>query len=259
MNYFGTQRLGQRDESSSIPSQLGCYLLQKQWKKAVGLFLEPNAVFTVRLTLSFHAQDDNSIESLRLFHEGDIKGAIKHCSISSYVLLAILRVAPIYSQLNLPDYSSFRLWQLQAAIGRPIIFPAIRAFPFHSACHSLRAAHLLRQSLPIAALQQGSAVASPALPRSNSPRRCISPRRLARFGRLLAWGCVASLRIRCKASLERSGRILWSALKRDGGVGNGGLSEGFIAGRALNRIQCSLCYLDRIAASLHSPSNYVEA
>ena len=96
MNYFGTQRLGQRDESSSIPSQLGCYLLQKQWKKAVGLFLEPNAVFTVRLTLSFHVQDDNSIESLRLFHDGDIKGAIKHCSISSFVLLAILRVAPIF-------------------------------------------------------------------------------------------------------------------------------------------------------------------
>ena len=100
MNYFGTQRLGQRDESSSIPSQLGCYLLQKQWKKAVGLFLEPNAVFTVRLTLSFHAQDDNSIESLRLFHEGDIKGAIKHCSISSYVLLAILRVAPIFLSIE---------------------------------------------------------------------------------------------------------------------------------------------------------------
>ena len=100
VNYFGTQRLGQRDESSSIPSQLGCYLLQKQWKKAVGLFLEPNAVFTVRLSLSFHVQDDNSIESLRLLHEGDIKGAIKHCSISSYVLLAILRVAPIFFSIS---------------------------------------------------------------------------------------------------------------------------------------------------------------
>ena len=184
MNYFGTQRLGQRDESSSIPSQLGCYLLQKQWKKAVGLFLEPDAVFTVRLTLSFHVQDDNSIESLRLFHEGDIKGAIKHCSISSYVLLAILRVAPICSQLNLPDDSSFRLRQLQAAIGRPIIFPAIRAFPFHSACDSLRTAHLLRQSVPIAAFQQGSAMANSTLPPVNSPRRSVSPRRLACFGRL---------------------------------------------------------------------------
>lgn len=108
MNYFGTQRLGQRDESSSIPSQIGCYLLQKQWGKAVRLFLEPSAVFTVRLILSIHAQDDNSIESLQLFHEGDIKGAIKHCSISSYVLLAILRVVPTL-HLNIPDDQSIRL------------------------------------------------------------------------------------------------------------------------------------------------------
>lgn len=64
-------------------------------------------MFTVRLTLSFYVQDDNSIESLRLFHEGDIKGAIKHCSISSYVLLAILRVAPLFSQLNLQTINRF--------------------------------------------------------------------------------------------------------------------------------------------------------
>ena len=48
VNYFGSQRLGQQNESLSVPAQMGRFLLQKQWKKALLLFLDPGAVFTVR-------------------------------------------------------------------------------------------------------------------------------------------------------------------------------------------------------------------
>ena len=48
VNYFGSQRLGQQSESLSVPAQMGRFLLQKQWKKALLLFLDPGVVFTVR-------------------------------------------------------------------------------------------------------------------------------------------------------------------------------------------------------------------
>ena len=54
VNYFGSQRLGQQNESLSVPAQIGRYLLQKQWKKALLLFLDPGVVFTVRNHVIWH-------------------------------------------------------------------------------------------------------------------------------------------------------------------------------------------------------------